>query len=223
MIEKYKQLRAAFDWMDEHGIPEGLEAFYEFGCYTGGSLKLITNYCERKWPNVVLQPKVWGFDSFEGLPEETKGVPIFEKFTEGSYVYPLSTHDDPVEHIRNLCYYDNLTIVVRKFDDLEELLVTDGMKPAILVHIDCDLHCSTKLALEFCHKNKLLQMGTLLAFDEYKTNRGYKWSGEERAWLDFVELHNINYTEIFRWVYLDKDLGNPITQCVFRIEDAIGQ
>ena len=52
-----------------------LSAFdiYEFGIYTGNSFRQIY---EAMQECKVRPAKVWGFDSFEGLPAEAPGVPL---------------------------------------------------------------------------------------------------------------------------------------------------
>jgi len=139
----------------------------EFGVCTGGTINLISQYCKM----------VYGFDSFEGLPEEWIGVAPKGKFK--------------VDQLPSVG--DNVTLVKGLFSNtLEPFLEKQKSQRFKLIHIDCDLYSSTKYALSTLKTHGFLVPGTILVFDElinypdfkdgewkalYELDLSYQWIG----------------------------------------------
>jgi len=112
----------------------------EFGVYNGESLLTFADLCSTR--------RVFGFDSFEGLPEEWWTRP------RGAF-----RNTEPIPQ------RPNLTLVAGLFDDsLPGFLEGWQNRPAI-IHVDCDLYQSTLSCLIPILPR--CQVGSVLLFDEY--------------------------------------------------------
>jgi hypothetical protein len=146
-------------------FPHGLHA--EFGVATGASLRRL-----RK----VLPPDVWlyGFDSFEGLPEPWRSYPA------GSF----------------RTYYrvdlPNTELVVGLFEDTVPAFAAVHPEPAALLHVDCDLYSSTRAVLLGLWQN--IQTGTVIIFDELFGYAGF----EQHEWRALQES-GLQYEVLGRW------------------------
>lgn len=107
---------------------------------------------------------VFGFDSFEGLPEAWQGQPA------GLYRAPGALSHLPPD----------ARVAVGLFADTLPRFAAEHTAPLRLVHVDCDLHRSTAEA--FAALDRWLIAGTVLVFDEYLCNPG--WQEEEHRALD---------------------------------------
>ncbi|MGA9854406.1 MAG: tetratricopeptide repeat protein [Gammaproteobacteria bacterium] len=156
----------------------------EFGVYFGLSLRRIAKRIDGP---------VHGFDSFEGLPEEWKpGEPA------GTY----STHG------RMPSMPSQVVLHPGWFKDTLPDFVTSQTGKIRLIHIDCDLYSSTHTVLEELYP--LLQIGTVLVFDEYLGFPGYT-QHEFRAWHDFAKRYRIDH-EYIGFTLMAKKAALRITQ-----------
>lgn len=193
-------------WSKEH-VMEGIERActgplkdrgkemdaLEFGVYRGETTQLIDNtFYGYQYP----VRKIFGFDSFEGLPAEDENVERFYLFNKGmfadvgSQLYPLRSNGYYVK-----CWFNELT--PESIKDLD-------IKPACFVHIDGDLYISAVHALTFLFDNNLIIPGTVIAFDEYKSTSTLEAGGESKAWVEVCDKYKIEAQEFFRNVYFDQ-------------------
>jgi predicted O-methyltransferase YrrM len=129
----------------------------EFGVAQGGTINHLAKLFEPR--------AVYGFDSFNGLPEAWSSYPV------GAFAgEPLSIPHN-VRLVRGL-FDDTL-------DDFLELLPD----PAAFVHVDCDLYRSTKTVLDKLERR--LVPGTVIVFDEFHGYPGWQ-EHEFKAWTEFV-------------------------------------
>jgi hypothetical protein len=151
----------------------------EFGVASGNTITKIANI-------VGSDNKVYGFDSFEGLPSEWK-----------------------VGNTWNMCYkkkgaFDqegklpkvpqNVELVKGWFNDtIPKFLKNHNGKIAFL-HIDSDLYSSAKTILTLL-KPRFIQ-GTVIQFDEYYNFEGMENDSEIRAFLEFITESGYNYNYI---------------------------
>lgn len=112
---------------------------------------------------------MWGFDSFEGLPEPA-GIDNTGKFHKGQF---------KVDEIAILKAVKQEATIVKGFYENTLRKQYLGLSKAAIVHIDCDLYESTKLVLEFI--KPLLQEGTVLLFDDYYCFKSNPDKGEALA------------------------------------------
>jgi hypothetical protein len=148
----------------------------EFGVATGESLKYITeNISTDKF-------KIYGFDSFEGLPEDWIGTECKKGCFSTNGIIP---------NINGCKFYKGW------FEDtIDQYIKSESTKPISLLHIDCDLYSSTKTIL-----NKLLPYigtNTIILFDEWYYNCDYRCNdGEQKAFFEWIVQNNISFEFMF--------------------------
>ena len=120
--------------------------YLEFGVYRGASV--------RMWVGLNRDPKsrFFGFDSFEGLPEDWSSTNLKGAFnTDGR----LPDIDDA-----------RVSFVVGWFQNsLPRFLSSFQPQHRLVIHIDCDLFSSTLYCL--ASLNSLIVPGTIVIFDEF--------------------------------------------------------
>lgn len=149
----------------------------EFGVADGDS---ICNFAQG------IQNKFYGFDSFEGLPEDWKqgyGRGKFQR--DGMPQVPKN-----VELIQGW-YEDTLPLFAAR-EDMQG-------KTADFIHIDCDLYTSTKTV--FNNIGRFIRSGTVIAFDEYFNYSGWQFD-EYKAFQEFVQENGIQYKYL---AYVDRN------------------
>jgi ABC-type polysaccharide/polyol phosphate transport system ATPase subunit/peptidoglycan/LPS O-acetylase OafA/YrhL len=152
----------------EHGLSlaagqEGMAL--EFGVHTGGTLKVIAAAREGK--------DVFGFDSFEGLPEDWR-----EGFPAGHFAV-----DAPPE-------VHGAELVVGRFEDTLAGFLEEHPEPVAFVHVDADLYSSARTVLSLIGPR--LAVGTVIVFDEYFGYPGWR-EHEYRAWQEYVAESGVRF------------------------------
>jgi len=143
----------------------------EFGVCSGRTINLISTNTENK---------VYGFDSFFGLPED------------------WGNHQKKGEYSRNgnLPFVnDNVELVVGLFNDTLDDFLKEHLEPVAYLHLDADLYSSTKYVLDKL-ENRIVT-GTVISFDEIYNYPEYR-DHEIKAWVEFVNKKNISYDWIVR-------------------------
>ena len=167
---------------------------YSFGVCTGESMKqFMTDNTFRK---------SFGFDSFEGLPEETIDVFNSPDWNKGDF--------DAAQRLGCKSKEEAIQIIYSKLKPLsEEVYLIEGfydkvltddivtkydMKPAKIVEIDCDIYSSAYCSLDFMCRNKLILPGCCWYFDDWGGTLGNApefSAGESRAHAEICEKYNI--------------------------------
>ncbi|MDR1373060.1 MAG: class I SAM-dependent methyltransferase [Dysgonamonadaceae bacterium] len=137
----------------------------EFGVFSG---KTINHIASR------VQQTVYGFDSFEGLPERWR-----DGFSTGHF---------QVTHLPKV--RQNVILIKGWFDQTLPSFLAEHVEPISFLHIDCDLYSSTKTVFELCANR--IHSGTVIVFDEYFNYDGWE-DGEYKAFQEFVVANNIRY------------------------------
>ena len=132
----------------------------EFGVATGSTLRII---CHRT------NGAVYGFDSFEGLPED---------WTHFQKAGRFNMNGTPPEELP-----PNAELVVGWFADTLPGYVRSHQGNVSFVHMDCDLYSSTKTVLESLRQR--IVPGTVIVFDEYFNYPGWQ-RFEHRAFSEFL-------------------------------------
>lgn len=140
----------------------------EFGVYKGTTINLIAKYVEL----------VYGFDSFEGLPEDWSDVIKKGQFKMDT----LPKVDDNVILIKGL-FQDTLDIFLNKNKNL-------NIK---LIHIDCDLYSSALYVLNKLIEYNILKSGVIIVFDEIINYYNFIDNGELLALYDTLVKKKIKY------------------------------
>ncbi len=138
----------------------------EFGVYSGRSINFLSNKFR----------KIYGFDSFEGLPEAwhtniDKGAFALEKLPEVN---------------------SNVDLIKGWFEDTLPNFEPFKKKNALIsfLHVDCDLYNSTKTIFKYC--GKYLRPDSIIVFNEYFNYPGWE-EGEFKAFKEFTKEQSINY------------------------------
>lgn len=142
----------------------------EFGVWSGRTINHIASH-------VGGQQTIYGFDSFEGLPDRWR-----DGYPEGAF--KVATLPEVSK---------NVSLVKGWFENtLPEFLRSHPGDVAFL-HIDCDIYSSTALIFELLADR--ITTGTVIVFDEYFNYPGWNLH-EFRAFQDFVQTNNIAYKYI---------------------------
>lgn len=136
---------------------EGL--YLEFGVYSGKTINYIASNISQK---------IWGFDSFEGLPESWRSG--FEKgaFARNNIPKVIS----------------NVNLVVGWFEKTLPLFLKKEKGNCAFIHIDCDLYSSTDTV--FKKLARRIKKGTVIVFDDYFNYPGWE-NGEHKALLEYLK------------------------------------
>jgi Macrocin-O-methyltransferase (TylF) len=139
-------------------IKDGL--IMEFGVATGDTINRLARNTKGR--------TVYGFDSFQGLPENWR-----PEFGAGSF------KQDKLPWVEA-----NVELVVGLFADTLPTFLQEHTDPVAFIHIDCDLYSSTKCV--FDNLKDRMQDGTIIAFDEIRSYQGFE-QHEYKAFNEFLE------------------------------------
>lgn len=142
----------------------------EFGVFSGNTINLIADHQPEK--------RIFGFDSFKGLPET---------WTPGTKAGHFARKSLP--EVR-----ENVELVVGWFDRTMPTFLDTHPGPVALLHIDCDLYSSTQTVL--IQLAERIVPGTVIVFDEY-FNYVAGWRRHEyQAFQEFVRYRRMKYEYI---------------------------
>lgn len=166
----------------------------EFGVFQGGTI----NFIAEKFPNKIL----YGFDSFEGLPEDWN-ISYKEKYNKHKKGY-FSLQELP--EVKS-----NVKLVKGFFDQsLPEWLSKNELEQIALLHVDSDLYSSAKII--FDNLNDYIVNGTIIVFDEFYPwgrKRYETWAEHEyKAFCEWIEKYDRKFKVLYR---------NNHQQCSVRI------
>ena len=137
-----------YSFINEKYFSSGADPFdyLEFGVYTGDSLRL--------WASLNKNPssRLFGFDSFEGLPENWVESKPKGTFSTGGKAPDIG--DSRVEFVVGL--FQN---------SLSDFLSSYQPRNRLMIHNDSDLFSSTLYTLAVL--NPVIQPGTVIIFDEF--------------------------------------------------------
>lgn len=152
-------LRHALSFVPDEGMA------CEFGVFSGSTLKIIVDARAGK--------DVYGFDSFQGLPEDWRTN------------IPTGTFE--VDELPEL---PGAELVVGWFADTLPGFLDSHPGPVAFLHLDADLYSSTKVVLD--QIGSRLFPGSVVLFDEYFNYPGWE-RHEHQAWCEFVEASGVSF------------------------------
>jgi len=169
----------------------------EFGVGSGKSISFIA---ENK-----LNKKIYGFDSFDGLPEDW----VFsDKKTYRKDTYSRNGIPPEIKH-------NNIELIKGMFIDTLPTFCLNIKEQAAFIHIDCDLYSSTKQVLDILNSNLMIGNGTIILFDEFYNYQNFE-KYEYKAFIDFIEEAKLKYEWIAHTESFVDWNGN---QCALIIKD----
>jgi hypothetical protein len=131
----------------------------EFGVFSGTTLKMIADARGGQ--------SVFGFDSFQGLPEMWRAG-----FPAGAFA------------VEQLPQVAGAELVVGWFDETLPKFLADHPGPVDFLHVDCDLYSSTRTVLELVGPR--LRPGSVVMFDEFFNYPGWQ-EHEAKAWDEYLQ------------------------------------
>ena len=120
---------------------------------------------------------VYGFVSFEGLPEN-RTVDRRGMYSPGGELPAVRS---------------NVHLIKGRFDETLPPFIGEHPEACSFIHIDCDLYSSTKTVLNLL-SDKIVP-GTVIVFDEFFNYPGWQ-QHEYRAFMEFTELYRIRFRYI---------------------------
>lgn len=150
----------------------------EFGVASGRTI----NYISKFTSDIV-----YGFDSFEGLPEKWR-----DGFDKGVF---NRNGDLPIVN-------SNVTLIKGWFDNTLPNFIKTQNKKISFIHIDCDLYSSTKFILNTL--KEYISPECVVVFDELVNYPGFDGdTGELKAFYEFINENNVKY----EWIGMN---GKPM-------------
>jgi hypothetical protein len=153
--------------------------YLEFGVYTGNTINIIS---QNKQDQII-----YGFDSFEGLPEDWRNSPNDPlKYLKGAF-----NINGNLPKVNN-----NVKLLKGWFSDTIPIFLKENkiQEKISFLHIDCDLYSSTKCI--FDNLGIFLKKDTIILFDEFYNYLNWE-QHEYKAWSEFIELNpNIKFEYI---------------------------
>ena len=178
---------------------------YQFGVFTGRSMRGISLTLNKT--NVPFR-KFYGFDSFQGLPEEATSLSAdakYEKAARNNWAaglfnaadiyktYSFRTLRAKIKH-----YIDDSRVELIKGFFNESLTPTIaarlGMRPALYVDVDADLYSSSLQALDWLFQMKLIVPGvTVIGYDDWDFGGP---QGEQRAHREIAGRYGVTFKRV---------------------------
>ncbi|WP_276365534.1 TylF/MycF/NovP-related O-methyltransferase [Chryseolinea sp. H1M3-3] len=163
--------------------PANIGDYLEFGVCHGTSLICMNKALQKNQINNI---RLFGFDSFEGLPPSAAYDPT-NNWQPGEFA---SSIEFTTENLSKNGIDWNRTFLIKGW--YSETLTADlkakyKIEKASLINIDCDLHSSAKEALDFCAP--LIRDSAVVFFDDWTE----EYVGEKQAFDEFLK-ENSHYT-----------------------------
>lgn len=144
--------------------PKADELCLEFGVYKGDSIR----YAAKRRPNI----RFYGFDSFEGFPDDGRKDWNQDFSVDGLPEVP-----------------SNVTLVKGYFDKTLPKFLEEHTGKVSFLNIDCDIYSSTKLVFDCLLRADRFRVGTIIYFDELINYDAYI-GNELQALFELLEAAN---------------------------------
>ena len=156
----YTVLKKAYEAISlQHGL------ILEFGVRNATSIRQLASFTSKP---------IYGFDSFEGLPEDWH--------QESKEVYSTKGKIPKVP--------PHVTLIPGWFDQTLPLFLGKHEGDIALMNIDCDIYSSTKTVLDLLSPR--IKKGTIILFDEYIGNLHWE-KDEHKAFMECIDSYQWKY------------------------------
>jgi predicted O-methyltransferase YrrM len=156
----YTVLKKAYEAIS---LQDGL--ILEFGVRHGSSSRQLASFTSKS---------IYGFDSFEGLPEDWH--------QESKEVYSTRGKIPKVPA--------HVTLIPGWFEETLPLFLEKREEDVALINIDCDIYSSTKTVLDLLSDR--IKKGTIIIFDEYIGNLHWE-EDEHKAFMESIDQYQWKY------------------------------
>jgi hypothetical protein len=159
----------------------------EFGVASGRTINYISKFTNGT---------VYGFDSFEGLPEKWRNGFDKGKFTRNGNFPKVN---------------DNVVLVKGWFNETLPDFIRTHDKKVSFIHMDADLYSSTKCIFDTL--KDYIDTDCVIIFDELLNYPGFDGdTGELKAFYEFITENNVNY----EWIGMN---GKPTGMSGYKHEN----
>ena len=159
--------------------------YYEFGLFRGYTFLEAYKHCQSLG---LQQTHLYGFDSFEGLPEPAGDEDALDnRFFKGQFACSLDSVKKNLS--KNGMDLNQATFVKGFYSDslTEDLRAGHDFKKAAVVLLDCDYYSSTVDALNWLLP--YLENQTIMLFDDWYSYGDGNELGQQKALKEFLEQH----------------------------------
>ena len=140
----------------------------EFGVASGNTINYISQFTDDM---------VYGFDSFEGLPEKWR-----DGYDKGAF-----NRNGQLPHVK-----PNVELVKGWFNETLLDFIKKHDKKVSFIHMDADLYSSTKCIFDTLKNH--IDENCVIVFDELLNYPGFDGpNGELRAFYEFITENNVDY------------------------------
>ena len=156
---------------------------YEFGTLHGYTARHLAVALAAR--GAAAGPVLRLFDTFSGFPELKSAVDRTSythadmHWVSGGCAAQSGAPERIARMLRTFLPAERFAINIGTFE--ETLTRSAAPKPALLVHMDCDLYESAKLVLDRLIALDVLQDGTIIVWDDFNCGRASPEFGERRA------------------------------------------
>lgn len=165
-------LKYVFEHMKLQHKPDTL--WLEFGVASGTSINYISKFTTDK---------VYGFDSFQGLPEKWRNG-----YDKGAF-----SRNGVLPRVNK-----NVELIKGWFNETLLQFIQKHNKKVSFIHIDADLYSSTKYILDVL--KDYMDKDCVIVFDELLNYPGFDGdTGELKAFYEFITENKVDYT----WIGMD--------------------
>jgi O-methyltransferase len=172
MLDRYDFMAKAFNAISVNGIGGD---YLEFGVAHGKTMWAAWSASRA----LGLNPRLWAFDSFEGLPDPTFEIDVQHPSWQGGK-YAVSQQRFR-NNLRSMgVSEEDVTVIPGFFSDSLAVENRSQLPTSVaMAYVDCDLYASTKDVLDYL--KDILTTGSIVAFDDWFCWSAAGPSGEQLA------------------------------------------
>jgi len=187
---------------------------YQFGVFTGRSMRAISHYLKSAQPAPIPFRRMWGFDSFSGLPPESDDESLKDKQYRKAM---SSTYQAGMFNAADILQTHSYSALTRQLEDYiadprvgwvrgfynvsltAALRDERGMAPALYVDLDADMYSSTMQNLDWLFRSNLIReprqsaAGTILGYDDWAYSGA---GGQRRAHQEAAVRYNVTFRNL---------------------------